>query len=96
METGAYHYDPDAAVTAFRKELEKRSEALRAGLNASRDEASRRVRERVAEYLILLSRGQVRPAGAVKDLLAAHPSVASLEELALAYLRETQTSEVTR
>ncbi len=44
--------------------------------------------ERVASYLILLSRGQVRLAGAVDELLAAHGQ-ASLEELALAYLRET-------
>jgi len=51
--------------------------------------------ERVASYLILLSRGQVRLAGEVGDLLAAHRQ-ASLEDLAMAYLRETQTSEVTR
>jgi ABC-2 type transport system ATP-binding protein len=51
--------------------------------------------ERVANYLILLSRGQVRLAGEVDDLLAAHGQ-ASLEELAMAYLRETPTSEVTR
>ena len=51
--------------------------------------------ERVADYLILLSRGQVRLAGAVDDLLAAHGQ-ASLEELALRFLRETQTPEVTR
>ena len=51
--------------------------------------------ERVANYLILLSRGQVRLAGEVDDLLATHGQ-ASLEELAMAYLRETQTSEVTR
>ena len=51
--------------------------------------------ERVASYLILLSRGQVRLAGEVGDLLAAHGQ-ASLEELAMAYLRDTQTSEVTR
>jgi ABC-2 type transport system ATP-binding protein len=51
--------------------------------------------ERVASYLVLLSRGRVRLAGEVGDLLAAHGQ-ASLEELALAYLRETQTSEVTR
>jgi ABC-2 type transport system ATP-binding protein len=51
--------------------------------------------ERVAGYLILLERGQVRLAGEVGDLLAAHGQ-ASLEELAMAYLRETQTSEVTR
>src|SRR5512142_1974029 len=39
--------------------------------------------ERVASYLILLSRGQVRLAGEVGDLLAAHGQV-SLEELAMA------------
>ena len=50
--------------------------------------------ERVASYLILLARGQVRLAGEVGDLLAAHGQ-ASLEELAMAYLRET-TPEVTR
>jgi ABC-2 type transport system ATP-binding protein len=50
--------------------------------------------ERVTDYLILLSRGQVRLAGTVDDLLAAHGQ-ASLEELALTYLRET-TPEVTR
>jgi ABC-2 type transport system ATP-binding protein len=50
--------------------------------------------ERVANYLILLSRGQVRLAGEVGDLLAAGGQ-ASLEELAMAYLRET-TAEVTR
>jgi ABC-2 type transport system ATP-binding protein len=50
--------------------------------------------ERVASYLILLARGQVRLAGEVGDLLAAHGR-ASLEELALDYLRET-TPEVTR
>jgi ABC-2 type transport system ATP-binding protein len=42
--------------------------------------------ERVAGYLILLTRGQVRLAGRVDDLLAAHGQ-ASLEELAMAYLR---------
>jgi ABC-2 type transport system ATP-binding protein len=46
--------------------------------------------ERVASYLVLLSRGQVRLAGAVGDLLAAHHR-ASLEELALNYLRDTPT-----
>jgi ABC-2 type transport system ATP-binding protein len=51
--------------------------------------------ERVADYLILLSRGQVQVAGKVSSLLAAH-SQASLEELALAYLRETQTTEVAK
>ena len=50
--------------------------------------------ERAAGYLILLSRGQVRLAGQVKDLLAAHRA-ASLEELALSYLRENVT-EVAR
>ncbi len=50
--------------------------------------------ERVAGYLVLLSRGRVRLAGEVDDLLAAHGR-ASLEELALHYLRET-TPEVTR
>ncbi|HEY1668384.1 MAG TPA: ABC transporter ATP-binding protein [Trebonia sp.] len=50
--------------------------------------------ERVANYLILLARGQVRLAGEVNDLLATHGQ-ASLEELAMAYLRET-TPEVTR
>src|ERR1700678_231459 len=50
--------------------------------------------ERVASYLILLSRGQVRLAGKVDDLLATHGQ-ASLEELAMAYLRETMP-EVTR
>jgi ABC-2 type transport system ATP-binding protein len=50
--------------------------------------------ERVASYLILLSRGQVRLAGQVDDLLATRGQ-ASLEELAMAYLRET-TPEVTR
>jgi ABC-2 type transport system ATP-binding protein len=51
--------------------------------------------ERVAGYLILLARGQVQLAGEVADLLAAHGE-ASLEELAMAYLRETRTPEVTR
>jgi ABC-type Na+ transport system ATPase subunit NatA len=51
--------------------------------------------ERVADYLILLSRGQVRLAGEVDDLLATHGQ-ASLEELTMAYLREAQTPEVTR
>jgi ABC-2 type transport system ATP-binding protein len=50
--------------------------------------------ERVASYLVLLSRGQVRLAGAVGDLLAAHHQ-ASLEELALNYLRDNPT-EVAR
>jgi ABC-2 type transport system ATP-binding protein len=50
--------------------------------------------ERVASYLVLLARGQVRLAGPVDDLLATHGQ-ASLEGLALSYLRETP-SEVTR
>ena len=48
----------------------------------------------MASYLVLLARGQVRLAGEVNDLLATHGQ-ASLEELAMAYLRET-TPEVTR
>jgi ABC-2 type transport system ATP-binding protein len=56
--------------------------------------------ERVANYLVLLSRGQLRLAGEVDDLLATHGQ-ASLEELAMTYLRvpgerENPTSEVTR
>ncbi len=55
--------------------------------------------ERVAGYLILLSTGEVRLAGEVGDLLAAHGQ-ASLEELAMAYLRAPgergTTPEVTR
>jgi ABC-2 type transport system ATP-binding protein len=56
--------------------------------------------ERVADYLVLLARGRVRLAGAVDQLLAAHGQ-ASLEELAMAYLRapgerETPTPEATR
>jgi ABC-2 type transport system ATP-binding protein len=43
--------------------------------------------ERVADYLILLSRGRVRLAGEVHSLLSAHGQ-ANLEELALHYLRE--------
>ena len=50
--------------------------------------------ERVAGYLILMSRGRVRLAGEVEDLLATHGQ-ASLEELALACLRENPL-EVTR
>jgi ABC-2 type transport system ATP-binding protein len=50
--------------------------------------------ERVAGYLLLMSRGRVVLAGEVSDLLAAHGR-ASLEELTLHYLRET-TPEVTR
>jgi ABC-2 type transport system ATP-binding protein len=50
--------------------------------------------ERVADYLILLSRGQVRLAGDVDELLAADGK-ASLEELAMTYLRENPTA-VTR
>jgi ABC-2 type transport system ATP-binding protein len=49
--------------------------------------------ERVADYLIVLSRGQVQMAGKAADLLARH-RMAGLEELALNYLRET--SEVAR
>jgi ABC-2 type transport system ATP-binding protein len=46
--------------------------------------------ERVTSYLILLSGGRVRLAGAVADLLAARHE-ASLEELALTYLRYNPT-----
>jgi ABC-2 type transport system ATP-binding protein len=42
--------------------------------------------ERVADYLILLSRGQVQLAGKASDLIASH-HLAGLEELALAYMR---------
>ena len=51
--------------------------------------------ERVASYLVLMSRGRVQLAGEVDELLAAHGH-ASLEELALRFLRETQAPEVTR
>jgi ABC-2 type transport system ATP-binding protein len=44
--------------------------------------------ERVTGYVVLLSRGRVRLAGEVKDLLATHRH-GSLEELALSYLRDT-------
>jgi ABC-2 type transport system ATP-binding protein len=50
--------------------------------------------ERVASYLVLLARGQVRLAGEVDDLLAAHGQ-ASLEKLALNYLRDN-LSEVAK
>jgi len=50
--------------------------------------------ERVAGFLVLISRGEVQLAGQVGDLLAAHGQP-SLEELAMAYLRQT-TPEVTR
>src|SRR5690348_2497786 len=50
--------------------------------------------ERVASYLVLLSRGRVRVAGQVAALLAAR-RLGSLEERALAYLRE-DSLEVTR
>jgi len=43
--------------------------------------------ERVAGYLILLSRGRVRLAGPVANLLATHRQ-ASLEQLVLTYLRD--------
>ena len=50
--------------------------------------------ERVASYLVLMSRGHIQLAGQVNDLLAAHGQ-ASLEDLAMVYLRQT-TPEVTR
>ena len=46
--------------------------------------------ERVANYLVLMSRGQIQLAGPINDLLATHGQ-ASLEELALHYLRDNQT-----
>jgi ABC-2 type transport system ATP-binding protein len=46
--------------------------------------------ERVAGYLVLLARGQVRLAGEIKDLLASRRG-GGLEELALSYLRENAT-----
>jgi hypothetical protein len=49
----------------------------------------------VAGYLILLFLGRVKLAGEVKDLLA-RTGQASLEELALGYLREAPASEVAR
>jgi ABC-2 type transport system ATP-binding protein len=51
--------------------------------------------ERVASYLVLMSRGRVRLAGEVGDLLTMHDK-ASMEELALHFLRETQTPEVAK
>jgi ABC-2 type transport system ATP-binding protein len=45
---------------------------------------------RVASYLVVLTRGQVRLAGEVKGLMATR-RVASLEELALSHLRENAT-----
>ena len=41
--------------------------------------------ERVATYLVVLTSGQVRVAGTVRELLASHG--AGLEEIALRYLR---------
>ena len=46
--------------------------------------------ERVADYLILVSRGRVQVAGEVGDLLAGHQ--VGLEELVLGYLRETSAA----
>ncbi len=44
----------------------------------------------MADYLVLMSRGRVQMAGELNDLLATHGQ-ASLEELALHYLRDNQT-----
>ena len=44
--------------------------------------------ERACGYLILLAGGQVRLAGPVDDLLAAHPRCGSLDDLVISYLRE--------
>lgn len=49
--------------------------------------------ERVATYLVLLSRGQTRLAGVVTDLLGAHRQ-ATLEDLALTCLRDDHTEAV--
>jgi len=46
--------------------------------------------ERVASYLVVLSHGQVKLAGRVDDLLATHRQ-ASLEDLALNFLRDNPT-----
>ncbi len=43
----------DEAYQAFEAELNKRRDALRNGMNASRAEASKRVRKRLAEYLLV-------------------------------------------
>jgi ABC-2 type transport system ATP-binding protein len=50
--------------------------------------------ERVASYLILLSQGRIRLAGEIGDLLATRQQ-ASLEELALNYLRDNPTEVAT-
>jgi ABC-2 type transport system ATP-binding protein len=50
--------------------------------------------ERVTSYLVLLTRGEVRLTGEITDLLASHGE-ATLEDLAMTYLRET-APEVTR
>jgi hypothetical protein len=44
--------EPDERDRAFRAELDKRREALRADLATSRADAARRVRDRVADYLM--------------------------------------------
>jgi ABC-2 type transport system ATP-binding protein len=46
--------------------------------------------ERVADYLVLVSRGRVQVAGKVEDLLARQAHRVGLEELALGYLRTSQ------
>jgi ABC-2 type transport system ATP-binding protein len=48
--------------------------------------------ERVATYLVVLTRGQVRVAGTVRELLASHG--AGLEDIALRYLRAGVPSAV--
>ncbi len=52
MEPIADLGEPDAPTRAFRKELDKRQDALKSGLASSRAEASRRARGRVADYLL--------------------------------------------
>jgi ABC-2 type transport system ATP-binding protein len=44
--------------------------------------------ERTCGYLILLANGQVRLAGPVDTLLAAHHHCRSLDDLVVSYLRE--------
>jgi ABC-2 type transport system ATP-binding protein len=50
--------------------------------------------EKVCDYLIVLVASRVQLAGPVAELLAAHPQVASLEELVLSYLRSAEADAV--
>jgi ABC-2 type transport system ATP-binding protein len=47
--------------------------------------------EQVCDYLVVLDDSRVQLAGPVRDLLAAHPQPATLEQLVLAYLSRTVT-----